>query len=171
MTFGEHSSKHSGDTCDQLELRLYDEDCRLALVNRRAAPLDVTSHLASCERCRASWAAAANEIEALRRELVEPLPADLRTLLYSIPLRAKTGVWMARLRRAANAVAAGAVITIVAALVFSTTPLGQIATFALVVLAVSAFDHARSVGLDLEARRLLLVARSMTMCLGLRRIM
>jgi len=145
-------------TCHELELRLYDEDCRTALLGEQAAPPDVAMHLAACGACRASWAAAAQESQAIHGALSEPLPTALRAALYRIPLEPRASGWMARVPRAASALAVGALVTIATSLVFSTAPTWQLATFAVVVMLTTVLGQAREAGLHLAARSLLRTA-------------
>jgi len=68
-------------TCEEVLNRLDDEDCRAALLARGAAPADLAHHLASCEDCRAAWAAASEEACRFAGLLIAPLPPRARGML------------------------------------------------------------------------------------------
>ncbi len=65
-------------TCPELDDRLFDEDCRSALLGRGEVPRDVADHLALCPRCTREWSQAAAETGRLSQGLLVGLPADLR---------------------------------------------------------------------------------------------
>lgn len=155
--------------CPDLELRLFDEDCRAALFDGQPMPADVATHLASCERCRVAWDAGADEAHQWHTALRQPLPADLRTTLYHIPLGERTSLaWMARLLRVANALSDGVIVTIVASSVFSMSQASKTATLAVVVMVALALDSARDLGLVPQVRPLLWLARSLPSVVGFR---
>ncbi len=68
-------------TCPELEDRLFDEDCRSALLGRGDVPPDVADHLALCPRCAQEWSQAAAETGRLSHGLLVGLPPDLRDSL------------------------------------------------------------------------------------------
>ncbi len=79
--------------CNEFEDRLYDEDCRAALLGRAAEPPDVTDHIGRCTRCRASWGQAAADSERLSRALVLSPPATLRVAVRrALPAGHRGGV-------------------------------------------------------------------------------
>ena len=62
-------------TCPALEDRLFDEDCRSALLGRGDVPKDVADHLARCPACALAWSQAA--AGGCRRRFV-PFWVDVR---------------------------------------------------------------------------------------------
>jgi hypothetical protein len=68
-------------TCVELEDRLFDEDCRSALLGRGDVPRDVADHLARCLDCPRAWSRAAAEAGWLSRGLVVAPPPALRDRL------------------------------------------------------------------------------------------
>jgi len=79
--------------CNEFEDRLYDEDCRAALLGRAAAPPDVADHIDRCARCRISWSQAAALSERLSRALVLSPPATLRVAVRrALPAPHRGGV-------------------------------------------------------------------------------
>jgi hypothetical protein len=64
-------------SCEDFSDRLYDEDCRFALVRRGAVPADVALHCASCAACRGLWTEAADDLATLPELLSEPAPPEL----------------------------------------------------------------------------------------------
>ncbi len=68
-------------TCPELEDRLFDEDCRSALLGRGEMPRDLADHLARCPACVLEWSRAASETSRLSRGLLVDLPGDLRNRL------------------------------------------------------------------------------------------
>jgi hypothetical protein len=82
-------------TCGELEDRLFDEDCRAALVGTAAVPVDVAEHVAHCPACARRWAGAASDTRQLAERLVvSPPPAVLRDLYRAC--RPRTGSWTLR---------------------------------------------------------------------------
>jgi predicted anti-sigma-YlaC factor YlaD len=68
-------------TCVEFEDRLFDEDCRAALLGRAAVPADVAEHLALCSACERQWAEAVAATQRLAERLVvTPSPVLLRSL-------------------------------------------------------------------------------------------
>ena len=63
--------------CHELELRLYDEDCRHALLGGAPVPRDVEAHLGGCPACRKTWSEAATDTARLSRELLFDAPPSL----------------------------------------------------------------------------------------------
>ncbi len=64
-------------TCPELEDRLFDEDCRSALLGRGDVPPDVSDHLAQCPACALAWAQAAAESCLISRALLVAPPPGL----------------------------------------------------------------------------------------------
>ncbi len=98
-------------TCADIELRLYDEDCRAALHGRSDVPRDVSVHIARCERCREVWSEAKGEMRHLAERLLADSPVEVRTALYSAfaayrPARPSRGLLWADL--ASHAIVAAA---------------------------------------------------------------
>jgi predicted anti-sigma-YlaC factor YlaD len=62
-------------TCPEFDDRLFDEDCRSALLGRADVPRDVAEHLGLCATCAQEWSRAAAEAARLSRLLVAPPPA------------------------------------------------------------------------------------------------
>jgi predicted anti-sigma-YlaC factor YlaD len=107
-------------TCDDLELRLYDEDCRRALLGAAPAPADVRDHLVGCAACREVWTEAARDTLRLTHDLLlKPPPALIKNLVPS------TTQPLAGWYDVGTAVAAGALLSIVAALIPGADPLWQ----------------------------------------------
>jgi hypothetical protein len=67
--------------CADLDDRLFDEDCRAALLGRAPAPTDVAAHLESCATCQDAWQQAAGEAQELSRRLVVAPPRRVRSAL------------------------------------------------------------------------------------------
>ncbi|NOZ93426.1 MAG: hypothetical protein GXP47_01640 [Acidobacteria bacterium] len=65
--------------CHELELRLYDEDCRCALLGEAPLPRDVQAHLGRCPACRKTWSDAATDTARLSHELLFDPPPSLLT--------------------------------------------------------------------------------------------
>ncbi len=111
--------------CHELELRLYDEDCRKALLGRAPVPQDVADHLGGCATCRRTWSEAAADTIRLTRDLpLEPPPSVAALPLgggsATPSLRAMVG-WV----ELGWAVTAGAVFATLGALLPWATPLWQ----------------------------------------------
>jgi len=66
--------------CDDLELRLYDEDCRHALLGETPIPRDVATHLEICPACRRVWSEAATDTLRLTHDLPLEAPPSVLTL-------------------------------------------------------------------------------------------
>ena len=115
-------------TCEDFELRLYDEDCRRALLGRAPAPRDVAEHVAHCSGCRAEWAEAAHDTDLLARHLlVAPPPSLLRRAAAVGP--SPSPMLMVEWHDLAIALTTGAVFVVLAALVPGANPLWQWAGF------------------------------------------
>ncbi len=65
-------------TCPELGDRLFDEDCRSALLGRGDVPRDVADHLAACSGCAQEWSRASAEAGRLSRALLVAPPPALR---------------------------------------------------------------------------------------------
>jgi hypothetical protein len=65
-------------TCGELEDRLFDEDCRSALLGQGDVPGDVAEHLGRCPACAREWSRAAAETSLLSQALVVVPPPALR---------------------------------------------------------------------------------------------
>ncbi|NOZ78642.1 MAG: hypothetical protein GXP48_05580, partial [Acidobacteria bacterium] len=63
--------------CHELELRLYDEDCRHALLGETPVPGDVAAHIESCPACRKTWSGAAVDTVRLTRDLLLEAPPSV----------------------------------------------------------------------------------------------
>ena len=72
--------------CDELAWRLYDEDCRPALLGQAPLPVDVGAHLANCRACQVMWHQAALDTACLSQALRQPLPPPLWAALLATPL-------------------------------------------------------------------------------------
>ncbi len=68
-------------TCADLDDRLFDEDCRTALLGRAPTPADVAAHLAACAACCATWSEAVDDAHRLSHLLVATPPPALRARL------------------------------------------------------------------------------------------
>jgi hypothetical protein len=114
--------------CDDLELRLYDEDCRRALIGTAPMPEDVADHVAGCSACRKTWAEAARDTVRLTRDLqLAPPPSLVRraaAVALQPPARPLLGWYDLGV-----AVIAGAVFVVVATLVPGADLLWQSAAF------------------------------------------
>jgi len=78
--------------CTEFEDRLFDEDCRTALLGSAPAPADVAEHTARCPECARRWAEAAADTQRLAARLVVAPPPALRQALYRAA-RPKTSGW------------------------------------------------------------------------------
>jgi len=109
--------------CDDLELRLYDEDCRGALLGHAPVPADVAGHLAGCATCREAWAEAARNTVAFTRDLLLPTPPSLiRNAAAALqPAARPLPGW----HDFGIALTAGAILSVVAALIPGAGPLWQ----------------------------------------------
>lgn len=67
--------------CADLEDRLFDEDCRAALLGRAPAPANIAAHLAACEVCHGAWQRASTETQELSRPFAARTPPRVRTTL------------------------------------------------------------------------------------------
>jgi hypothetical protein len=63
--------------CVSFTERLYDEDCREALLGRGPVPSEVDAHRRSCPACGASWEEAATDLSVLPQILAAEAPLDL----------------------------------------------------------------------------------------------
>ncbi len=111
-------------TCEDLELRLYDEDCRRALLGHAPVPRDVADHLAGCAACREVWAEAARETVRLTRDLPMAPPPSLAENLAAATGRPAVRA-IAGWDDAGAAIVAGAVVLIATALIPGAGPLWQ----------------------------------------------
>jgi hypothetical protein len=67
--------------CTELDDRLFDEDCRAALLGRGLMPSDLAAHIATCPTCAVAWSHAQDDIRGLSQRLVvAPPPALLKAL-------------------------------------------------------------------------------------------
>ena len=69
-------------TCAELEDRLFDEDCRAALLGTAVVPADVAEHADRCPACAEQWAEAVAGTRQLRGRLVVAPPPVLLGRLY-----------------------------------------------------------------------------------------
>jgi hypothetical protein len=69
-------------TCTGLEDRVFDEDCRAALLGRGAMPPDVALHVARCPACARQWSQAMADARRFSEELLLDPPPALRRRLY-----------------------------------------------------------------------------------------
>lgn len=83
--------------CAEFQDRLFDEECRAALLGRAAAPADVAEHATRCPACARQWAEALADAQRLSHLVVDPPPA-LRRSLYQA-FRPRTGVWSLRIHK------------------------------------------------------------------------
>lgn len=148
-------------SCAELELRIYDEDCRAALLRERAVPGDVARHLEGCDSCRLTWSEAATVVGSLREALTTSLPPKLCASLYGIPRRARTARWAARVNHVSRALSAGAIAAAATAAVVPTAGPWHLAVFAGVGGSTLALRRARAAGFGSHVRRLLRRAGSM----------
>jgi predicted anti-sigma-YlaC factor YlaD len=81
--------------CAELEDRLFDEDCRAALLGRGAVPVDVAEHAARCPACAQQWAEAAADTRQLSERLVVAPPPALLGDLYRA-FRPRSRAWALR---------------------------------------------------------------------------
>jgi len=66
--------------CEDFELRLYDEDCRKALLGESRIPQDMRDHLYGCPQYREIWSEAEIDTRLLSRDLLFEAPASLALL-------------------------------------------------------------------------------------------
>jgi len=81
--------------CGNVELRLYDEDCRDSLEGRSVIPTDIRDHLRQCTDCRILWDEAVADTRALSEALALQPPDRLRARLHgAYPSRPAVTHWM-----------------------------------------------------------------------------
>jgi hypothetical protein len=68
--------------CAELEDRIFDEDCRAALLGRAPVPADVAEHVARCPTCAREWTQACVDVRRLSERLVVSPPPALRRALH-----------------------------------------------------------------------------------------
>ncbi len=66
--------------CQDFDNRLYDEDCRKALLGESDVPEDMRNHLHGCPHCREIWSEAEIDTRLLSRALLFEAPASLALL-------------------------------------------------------------------------------------------
>jgi len=115
-------------TCEDLELRLYDEDCRRALLGEAAVPRDVADHLAGCVACREAWTGAARDTLRLTHDLPLTQPPSLTERVVSSATRTAPKPAMGWFD-AGTALATGALLAAATALIPGAGPLWQWAAF------------------------------------------
>ncbi len=115
-------------TCDDFEFRLYDEDCRRALLGTAPVPADVAAHLAACSGCGRAWTEAADDTVGLARDLQVAPPA---TLVEDAMAAARRPAVEPRVgwHDLGAALTAGTVLLVLAGLLPGTNPLWQWAGF------------------------------------------
>jgi hypothetical protein len=74
--------------CASFADRLYDEDCREALLGRGPVPSEVDAHRRSCPACSASWTEAADDLAVLPLLLAAEAPVDLVRRIRLVTARA-----------------------------------------------------------------------------------
>lgn len=111
-------------TCDDMELRLYDEDCRRALLGNAPMPRDVSDHLADCVACRQLWTEAARDTVDFTRDLLLAPPPSLARNAAAAALRSSVRPVLGW-NDMGVALTAGAVLLVIAALVPGADPLWQ----------------------------------------------
>ena len=119
-------------SCQWIDERLFDEDCREAQLHRGPVPEDVSAHLATCPACRSSWSEAGEEMNALRSALVLPVPLSQRLSYLEIPSSHGQTTDLLDPYLASRALVAGTLGAVLAGGAFSAPPVWQTAAFALV---------------------------------------